>query len=94
MALVAAATGRQQLKKQPVQDEALVASATGPQQPNMQPFRSQVKNLIVQDVPETTDEGRTNTPLNLHLPRGKFVLGPTFQKHVGSDLMKVLPRYS
>ena len=37
---------------------------------------------------------KTNTPLDLHVPRGKFIPAPTCQKYVLPDLAKVLPGYS
>ena len=73
VALVAAAIGEQQLKKQvkkPEQDKG-EARAHRPPIPN-----------------------KTNTLLDLHLPRGKFIPAPTCQKYLGADIAKVLPGYS
>ena len=37
---------------------------------------------------------KTHTPLDLHLPQGKYIPPPTFRKNTDFDLKKVLPGYS
>ena len=97
-ALVTAATGPQQLKNLTVRGAALVAAAIGA--PKKQAKKSETPK---QDEGEARARARahrppfpnkTNTPLDLHVPRGKFIPAPTCQKYVLPDLAKVLPGYS
>ena len=72
---------------------ALVTAAIGEQQPKKQVKKTKQDKGMAR-VHRPHNPNKTNTLLDLHLPRGKLIPAPTCQKYLGPDLAKVLPGYS